>query len=180
MLLPEMKKLSCTLLLLTMISIPGILRASDPIAVGAPAPALTLPDQDGQPFDLAAAYAKGMVLVYFYPKANTPGCTAQACSLRDDMANLGSLGLQVVGVSRDTPEAQKRFQEQHSLPFTLLADEKGDLAKAFGVGSVLGFSNRSSFLVKDGKIAWLTPSAKTSGHAEEVQTALKTLDDKTP
>lgn len=178
-----MKKLSLIfipLVFLAMISIPGLLHASDPLKVGSPAPALTLMDQDGQPFDLATAYAKGTVLVYFYPKANTPGCTAQACSLRDDIENLGDLGIQVVGVSRDTPGAQKKFQEQHHLPFTLLADEKGELASAFGVGSVLGFSNRSSFLVEGGKIAWLTPSAKTSGHAAEVQDALKALGETNP
>jgi len=77
-----------------------------------------------------------------------------------------------VGVSKDTPAAQKKFQEKYQLPFPLLADHDGKVAEAFGVGGLLGFSNRSSFLIKDGKVIWAQPKAKTSGHAEEVKAAL--------
>lgn len=169
-------RLTALVLSCAMISFSSLVRASDPVNVGSPAPVVEILDQDGQPFDLAAAYASGTVLVYFYPKADTPGCTAQACSLRDDIENLGQLNVRVIGVSRDTPAAQKRFQERHNLPFTLLADEEGKLATAFGVGGILGFSNRSSFLIRDGKIVWVQPRAKTSGHAEEVLAALAELD----
>lgn len=170
------KYLFAILLFLLMSYLTNIVRASNPITTGAEAPKLTATDQDGNPFDLGKAYAEGMVLVYFYPKADTPGCTAQACSLRDDIENLSQLGVQVVGISKDTPEAQKKFQEKYNLPFPLLADEDGAVASAFGVGGVLGFSNRSSFLVKDGKIVWSAPKAKTSGHAEEVAAAIKSLE----
>lgn len=147
------------------------------IDVGAPAPAPEAVDQDGNPLDLAALYESGITLVYFYPKADTPGCTRQACSLRDAIAELGETGIQVVGVSRDTPEAQKRFQEKHQLPFPLIADSDGKVAEAFGVGRILGFTNRTSFLVKDGKIVWIAPRAQTDGHAEEVMQAVAALRD---
>ncbi len=154
---------------------PFFCKAADPLTVGAPAPVVAIQDQDGNPFDLAAAYQKGTVLLYFYPKANTPGCTAQACSLRDDFAGLSGLGIQIVGASKDTPVSQKKFQEQYGLPFPLLADEKRELADAFGVGSTFGFSSRTSFLIQNGKIAWIAPKAKTKDHAAEVAAALKQL-----
>ena len=165
-----------TFLAVTMIHLPGILRASEPLTPGSPAPQLTAIDQDGNSISLPELYKTGTVLVYFYPKADTPGCTAQACSLRDDIEELSSLGVTVVGVSKDTPEAQKKFQEKYNLPFSLIADESGEVATAFGVGALLGFSNRSSFLIQDGKVAWIAAKAKTGQHAEEVKEALKQLE----
>ncbi|MFV0416956.1 MAG: peroxiredoxin [Chthoniobacterales bacterium] len=149
-----------------------ILRASDPVKVGTPAPAVTSKDQDAAPVDLGKVLAEGVTLVYFYPKADTPGCTAQACSLRDDIENLGDLGIRVIGVSRDTPAAQKAFAEKYKLPFTLLADEDGSVSEAFGIGSLLGYSKRSSFLIRNGEVVWVQPKAQTAGHAEEVKAAL--------
>jgi len=145
--------------------------------VGAPAPQVTAPDQDGAPIVFQDIYSKGTTLVYFYPKADTPGCTAQACSLRDSFADLHGKNLQILGVSRDTPEAQKKFQEKYKLPFTLIADKDGKVAEAFGVSGMMGMplSKRQSFLVKDGKVVWISPKAKTKEHAAEVQAALDTL-----
>lgn len=145
--------------------------------VGAPAPVPVAVDQDGKPFAFADVYAKGVTLVYFYPKADTPGCTAQACSLRDSFEALKAENLQVVGVSRDTPDSQKKFQQKYNLPFNLVADADGKVAEAFGVGGMLGLpvSKRQSFLIKDGRVAWMSPSAKTGEHAAEVQTALDAL-----
>jgi peroxiredoxin Q/BCP len=150
------------------------------LEVGDAAPAIVAPDQDGKDFAFADTYAKGITLVFFYPKADTPGCTAQACSLRDSFADLTAENLQVVGVSRDTPEAQLAFRKKHNLPFTLVADKDGKVAEAFGVPGMLGLpvSKRQSFLVKDGKIAWKSPSAQTGGHAAEVQAALDKLQEK--
>ncbi len=159
---------------LAMIKLPFV-QASDPSMVGSPAPTPAAIDQDGKPLDLAATYAKGITLVYFYPKADTPGCTAQACSLRDGIEDLKSLGVQVIGVSKDTPAAQKKFQEKYNLPFPLIADTDGKVAEAFGVGRILGFTSRTSFLVKDGKIAWVEPKAGTKNHAEQVKAALQSL-----
>ena len=144
---------------------------------GAAAPLITSVNQDGAPFRFADAYAKGVTLVYFYPKADTPGCTAQACSLRDSFESLQAENLQIIGVSRDTPDSQKKFQQKYNLPFTLIADKDGKVAEAFGVPGVLGMpvSSRQSFLIQDNKIVWKSPSAKTGDHAAEVQKALDAL-----
>src|SRR6187455_2847311 len=87
----------------------GFLAKAEPLAVGAPAPVLSARNQDGATVAFGEVYARGITLVYFYPKADTPGCTAQACSLRDSFAGLHAEGLQILGVSHDTPAAQKKF-----------------------------------------------------------------------
>ncbi|HUB65919.1 MAG TPA: peroxiredoxin [Candidatus Methylacidiphilales bacterium] len=151
---------------------------ADPLAAGAPAPNLTAVDQNGAPVHFADIYAKGITLVYFYPKAGTSGCTAEACSLRDDYSKLQAQGLQIIGVSRDTTAAQKNFQDQYKLPFTLVADTDGKVAAAFGVPMMMGIlplASRQSFIVKDGKIAWTSLHAKTKESAQEVQAALDSL-----
>jgi len=148
------------------------------LEVGSPAPDITARDQNGAEIRFADAYAKGPVLVFFYPKADTPGCTAQACSLRDAFERLQTDHLQILGVSRDTPEAQKNFQDHYKLPFPLVADTDGKVAEAFGVPAMLGVlpvTKRQSFLIKDGKIAWKAESAQTDKHAAEVQSALDAL-----
>ena len=147
------------------------------LEVGDQAPVNVAADQNGEEIRLADVYAKGPTLVYFYPKADTPGCTAQACSLRDSFANLSAENLQILGVSRDSSASQKKFQEKYKLPFTLLADLDGKVAEAFGVPSILGMpvSRRQSFIVKGDKIVWKSASAKTGDHAAEVQAALDAL-----
>jgi len=150
-----------------------------PLAVGALAPQVSTIDQDGKPILFADVYAKGITLVYFYPKAGTSGCTAEACSLRDSYDTLKARGLQIIGVSRDSAGAQKHFQEENKLPFTLVADADGKVAEAFGVPMMMGglvpLASRQSFIVKDGKIAWTSLKAQTKGSAEEVQKALDGL-----
>jgi len=149
-----------------------------PVAVGAPAPHVSGTDQEGNPIQFSDVYAKGITLVYFYPKAGTSGCTAEACSLRDSYDKLKANGLQIIGVSRDSVDAQKHFQQQYHLPFTLVADKDGKVADAFGVPSVaplIPLSARESFIVKDDKIAWSSLKAKTDGSADEVQAALDGL-----
>ena len=147
------------------------------LEVGDQAPVIVAADQNGAEIRLADVYAKGPTLVYFYPKADTPGCTAQVCSLRDSFANLSAENLQILGVSRDSSASQKKFQEKYKLPFTLLADLDGKVAEAFGVPSILGMpvSRRQSFLVKGDKVVWNSASAKTGDHAAEVQAALDAL-----
>jgi peroxiredoxin Q/BCP len=150
---------------------------SQAIQIGDAAPVVTAPDQDGKPVKFADVYARGITLVYFYPKAGTPGCTAQACSLRDAFATLHGENLQILGVSRDTPEAQKKFQEKNRIPFTLIADADGKVAAAFGVPGFMGLpiSSRQSFIIKGGKVVWESLHAKTAEHAAEVQAALDSL-----
>jgi peroxiredoxin Q/BCP len=151
------------------------LRAT-PLAVGAAVPDVTAPDENGQPVNLTEATAKGLTLVYFYPKAGTPGCTAQACSLRDGIVDLKKVGVKVIGVSHDQPEAQKAFKAKYDLPFTLIADADGKVIAAFGVPTLpLGMAQRQSFLIRDGKVVQYFPKAQTKTHAQEVEAAVAAL-----
>jgi thioredoxin-dependent peroxiredoxin len=145
---------------------------------GSEAPRITAVDQDGARVDFAEVYAKGPTLVFFYPKAGTPGCTAQACSFRDAFESLRADNLQILGVSRDSTAAQKKFQQEQRLPFPLIADEDGKVAEAFGVPGMLGVlpvTKRQSFLIQGGKVVWKAESAQTAQHAAEVQAALDAL-----
>lgn len=151
------------------------LASSQAVELGAPAPEITAIDQDGASVSFADVYKKGVTLVYFYPKADTPGCTKEACSLRDSFADLRTRGLQILGVSEDDQYAQKRFQAKYNLPFTLVADNDGAVAKAFGVPTTMGFAKRQSFLVQDGKIVWRDLNASTSQQAADVGKALDQL-----
>lgn len=115
-------------------------------------PALTLPDQDGRPFDLGAQHGKVIVL-YFYPKDETRGCTVQACSFRDAYQDFTDAGAIVVGVSSDDAASHRAFADHHRLPFTLLADTDGALRKAMGVPRTLGLlPGRVTYVVDRGGI----------------------------
>lgn len=153
----------------------GLRAQAHALPVGAKAPAPAAVDQDGAPLSLTDLYARGPVLVYFYPMADTPGCTAEACSLRDSFAELSREGLQVVGVSLDRSASQKAFKDKYQLPFPLIADTNGTVAKAFEVPTLGGFAKRQSFLIKDGVVAWADLSASTGKQAEDVRKALAGL-----
>jgi peroxiredoxin Q/BCP len=148
---------------------------AEPLAVGAAAPDLSAVDQDGKTVNFKDVYTKGTTLVYFYPKADTPGCTKQACSLRDDWSALQTKGIQVLGVSGDKPDAQKKFQDKYKLPFTLIADSDSKVANAFGVPNTNGIAKRQSFLIKDGKVVWNMVKATTDTHARDVLKAYEEL-----
>jgi len=151
----------------------GVTSAGKALEVGAAAPDAMARDEAGREVRLADFYSDGFTLVYFYPKADTPGCTAQACSLRDDFAQLEGRGVRVVGVSADGPEAQRRFKEKYRLPFTLLADEERAVANAFGVRLLLGMTHRQSFLIRVGRVVWRDLSASTRQQAEDVLKAVE-------
>ena len=139
-------------------------------------PALTLPDQDGKPLDLVAYGSEGYLLVFFYPKANTPGCTAQACSLRDAEAQLKERWVKIVGISADKPDSQKKFVTEQNLPYPLIADSESKAIQAFGVeGAMFGFARRSAFLFHNGKLVWRDAKSSTKDQAEVVLKALDTL-----
>jgi peroxiredoxin Q/BCP len=142
--------------------------AAEPIDVGAALPAVTAKNQDGQEVKLAEAGAGGWTLVYFYPKADTPGCTKQACSLRDSYATLTEKKVKVFGVSMDDVAAQKAFQEKYKLPFPLLADKDAKVADAFGVPHSMGFTSRQAYLFNDGKLVWRDLKASTDQQAADV------------
>ena len=141
---------------------------AEPIDIGAALPAVTAKDQDGKDVKLAEAGAEGWTLVYFYPKADTPGCTKQACSLRDAYATLTEKKVKVFGVSLDDVAAQKAFQEKYKLPFPLLADKEAKVADAFGVPHSMGFAKRQAFLFKDSKLVWRDLEASTEKNAADV------------
>lgn len=161
--------LACVLILAFMNS-----ASADPLAVGSPAPSLTVTTHTGESLDLQEAYSSGPVLVYFYPKADTPGCTAQACNLRDHFAELSDKGITVIGVSQDSVEKQAAFRDKYELPFTLVADADKSMGRAFGVDSIplIGAYNRQSFLVVDGKIAWRDLSASPKRQSQDALAAL--------
>lgn len=142
---------------------------ANPVEVGDPAPAATAQDQAGAPVDLAEVYAKNRyTLVYFYPKADTPGCTAQGCSLRDAYEKLTEKGVAVIGVSTDTPERQAAFKAKYNLPFTLLADTEKKVLGAFGVGSSFGFSSRQAYLVHEGRVVYADHKGSTKQQADDI------------
>ncbi|MDP0500372.1 MAG: peroxiredoxin [Verrucomicrobiota bacterium JB022] len=147
---------------------------AEPLSKGAEAPALQVTTHEGKTLDLAEAYAEGPVLVYFYPKADTPGCTAQACNLRDHFEAVKDAGITVIGVSADGVDAQKAFAEKYHLPFTLVADHDKKLGKAFGVDSIMGrVFSRQSFLVVDGKVVWSDLKATPDSQAQDAVAALE-------
>jgi peroxiredoxin Q/BCP len=150
--------------------------------VGAPAPAFVLQNDAGQAVSLASLAGRPVVL-YFYPKADTPGCTKEACSFRDDWADVQRLGAVVLGVSPDKPSSLERFKTKYALPFPLLSDPEHAVAETYGVwvekknyGKTYMGIQRATFLIdKAGKIAKIWPKVKVEGHSTEVLEALKAL-----
>jgi peroxiredoxin Q/BCP len=145
------------------------------LTAGQDAPKFSLADQHGNQVALSDFSGK-KVLVYFYPRASTPGCTVQACGLRDSKAELEKLGIVVLGLSPDTPKKLLNFASKQDLNFTLLADEDHAVADAFGVwgpkkfmGRVSDGIHRTSFLIDEqGKIAHVFDKFKTKDHHEVV------------
>lgn len=148
---------------------------ADELDVGDDAPKVVTTDQDGKKVDLGKVLGEGTSLVYFYPKADTPGCTKQACNLRDEFSAVTKAGITVYGVSADTEADQKAFLDKFHLPFTLLADKKGEVIAAFGVPTRgdKGLASRHSFLVKDGKVIWRDTKASPTSQAADAIAAAK-------
>jgi thioredoxin-dependent peroxiredoxin len=150
------------------------------IAVGAPAPDFELRDQDTKTRRLSD-YRGRWVVLYFYPKDNTPACTTEACNFRDDLPALRALGVQILGVSVGNTESHARFAEKHSLPFPLLADQGGTVAKNYGSLWSLGpikFAKRHTFVINPkGKIARIYREVKPIEHSRQVIEDLKVLNE---
>jgi len=147
------------------------------LTAGQQAPDFTLPDQQNNPQTLSALLArKGKLLVYFYPKAMTPGCTVQACALRDSNQQLADLGVHVAGISTDSSQRLAKFAERDQLNFTLLSDEQHNVAEAFGVwgekkfmGKIYDGIHRISFLINNqGVIEHVFDTFKTKDHHQHV------------
>lgn len=147
---------------------------ADPVKVGDPAPAVTGVTDTGTKLNLADVYPQQpYTLVYFYPKADTPGCTKQGCSLRDGYEALLKKGVAVIGVSHDDVKAQADFKKKYDLPFTLIADTDKAVINAFGVPTrtvpaVGEFASRSAYLIKDGKIVYTDYKGTTDQQAKVI------------
>ena len=152
--------------------------ASDDVTVGTMAPEFELEDQDGQLHSLED-YRNKWVVLYFYPKDGTPGCTTEACEFRDNIFAFRDLGAQILGVSLDDVESHKAFVENHGLPFPLLADVDGVAATAYGVQTrMFGMkvAKRQTFIIgPDGTIVKHYESVKPAEHSAEVLADLKEL-----
>jgi len=146
--------------------------------VGEPAPRFALSDQTGQVRQLEDYVGKWVVL-YFYPKDDTPGCTKQACSFRDDLKQLEQLGAQIIGVSVDDSDSHAKFASKYHLPFPLLADKDANVAEAYGALNnllIIKIAKRYTFLIDpDGKIAKVYLNVDTSRHSQEIIDDLKKL-----
>jgi peroxiredoxin Q/BCP len=153
-------------------------RAGELPEVGKPAPDFNLPDQQGKQHRLADYRGKWLVL-YFYPKDDTPGCTKEACAFRDDLNQLTELGARVVGVSVDDSESHAAFAKKYNLPFPLLADKTTATAARYGALMDMGFmklARRYTFLIDpQGNIGKVYLSVETSRHSKEIIEDLKQL-----
>ncbi|MBK6599403.1 MAG: peroxiredoxin [Proteobacteria bacterium] len=173
-----LRRLAITLLAATAVQV-AVADSPAPPAVGDMAPAFKLQDQSGKWTTLADHRGKWVVL-YFYPKDNTPGCTTQACELRDNIFAFRRADAVILGVSIDDVASHKKFAEEHSLPFPILADATKATAKAYGVlykaMGVMEVARRDTFLIDpSGKVAKHYKSVNPKGHSEMVLADLKGL-----
>lgn len=145
-------------------------------------PDFTLQDDQDKTVHLSD-YAGKPVVLFFYPRADTPGCTIEACGFRDQFKKIQNTGAVVLGISRDTPRAQKKFREKYDLPYTLLADVDEVVCKQFGVlkqknmygKKVIGIERTTYLIGPDRKLLKIFPKVQPEGHAEEVLAVLKEL-----
>lgn len=157
--------------------------ASGTVEIGAKAPAFDLPAYPEGRFKLSQFKGKQNVVLYFYPRDDTPGCTTEACGFRDNFSQFQSADTVVLGVSTDTVKSHEKFATKFSLPFPLLADESHEVSEKYGVwveknmyGKKSMGIQRATFLIdKSGKIAAAWPKVKVEGHVEEVAAKLSEL-----
>lgn len=153
------------------------------IKEGSAAPAFSLKAGDGSTVKLADFKGKKAVVLYFYPKDNTPGCTQESCDFRDSHAALLKAGAAVLGVSADSVQSHEKFASKYDLPFPLLSDESTEVLQKYGVWKeksmygkkFMGIERTTVLIGKDGKIIKIYPKVKVAGHAAEVLADLKAL-----
>ena len=146
--------------------------SADTLSIGSTSPQITALSDQAEVINLKEALAQGTTLVFFYPKAMTPGCTKQACSLRDAWDDLSARNVQVFGVSCDKVETQATFKKKYELPYTLIADKDGEVSAAFNRGRF----SRHAYLFKDGQLIWRDLNASTRSQATDVLTVLDQLE----
>lgn len=142
---------------------------ADNLSVGNSAPGFTLEDSEGNTYSLSDYKGKNPVVIYFYPKANTPGCTKQACGIRDSLSKFKENDIIIFGISVDSKASIKEFINDYNLNFPLLSDEKKEVSKAYGVLNTIGLDSRITFIIdKQGKIANILKDVDVETHADEV------------
>ena len=148
--------------------------AKGTVGVGDPAPDFTLPDQSGAPVSLGNYLGKKDIVLYFYPKDNSAGCTAEACAFRDSYEVFKDAGAEVIGISSDTAEYHQQFAKKHRLPFILLSDEGGAIRRRYGVPTTFGLPGRVTYVIdRKGIVRHIFSSQlRFEKHVDE---ALKTL-----
>jgi peroxiredoxin Q/BCP len=135
---------------------------------GEPAPDFSLPDQDGKVHRLSDYHGQ-KVLVYFYPKDDTPGCTKEACSLRDAYSDYEAANIAILGISFDLPESHLAFREKYNLPFTLLSDAEKEVAELYGTKGVYPLALRRSFLIdEEGRLVKIIYDVDVTTHSQDV------------
>jgi thioredoxin-dependent peroxiredoxin len=140
---------------------------------GQAAPDFTLKTDAGQSVTLSSLKGK-MVVLYFYPKDGTPGCTKEACAFRDAFADYQTAGIEVLGVSVDDEASHQKFKQEQNLNFTLLADSNKEVSKSYGVLNAMGLSSRVTFLIdKEGKLKKIFKDVSPESHAKDVLAAAK-------
>jgi thioredoxin-dependent peroxiredoxin len=150
-------------------------QTNDGVGVGSKAPDFTLPSQSGEIVSLKEFLGEKVVILYFYPKDDTPGCTKEACAFRDEHEEFGKLDAEIIGVSSDSVESHRRFAEKHDLSFTLLSDEGGKLRKLYGVSNTFGiFPGRVTYVIDEKGVIRHVISSQI-GAVKHVEGALKSL-----
>ena len=152
------------------------------LKIGDKAPAFKLKNQDGELISLSDLKEKPVVL-YFYPKDDTPGCTKEACNFRDEFPKFGKMKAEIIGISADSVESHKKFAEKYKLPFNLLSDEKKEVIEKYGVWQqksmygkkYMGIVRTTFIIDSSGKIRKIFPKVKVDEHNKEVIEALKEL-----
>ena len=152
------------------------------LEVGDKAPAFKLKNQDGELISLSDLKEKPVVL-YFYPKDDTPGCTKEACNFRDEFPKFGKMKAEIIGISTDSVDSHKKFADKYNLPFNLLADEKKEIVEKYGVWKeknmygrkYMGIERTTFIIDANGKISKIFPKVKVDDHNKEVMDALKEL-----
>jgi len=148
------------------------------ISVGSAIPEFCLPDKNGNNYTIKTLIGKHNLVIYFYPKDETAGCTAQACSFRDAFEDFLKFDAKIIGISADSAESHKKFAEKHNLPFILLSDYDNKVRKLFGVSKSLGFlAGRETYIVgKDGCVKYIFNSQlNINGHISKAIEVLETL-----
>ena len=148
------------------------------LKVGEEIPTFSLEDQEGKQFDIDSVKGSKPIVIFFYPKDNTPGCTKEACAFRDSYEDFTDLGAEVIGISSDSSSSHKRFGARHNLPFVLLADSEGTVRKMFRVkGHLMNLlPGRETYVVDtQGKVIMVYNNMNASNHMQKALDALKAM-----